>query len=327
MKFDQPPKKEDNQKDTNIGKKILAIGMGLSSVIATEGKTLDNSLDNNPIGIKKNLEKKDLERDSLIKEYGEIMADRWSDFKILSKKTESGKTYRQIFNEIGEEYGIPSEVLFASTAEEGLRDYIRSPFDTKDKVYKVSGFENFGLDRFAENFPLLVKKGLLEKDFDFKESIHKNEKGTSVKSADFKSVEDAIRAKAANMVYVSDKVVEFADKNNISISDNALDFFMLVAYNAGLTNALNMLNEYNSIGVLENDAFLKNRPTKGNDKIILKENSWEQPYTYAMRRMVPANAWRDKELLRESKIKKLGPDYAKKENTVGLPGSNIGNSK
>ncbi len=311
----------------NNSKKKFLMGLGLltlgsSAVKAGDGNTAEKSF-SNP-SEKKTEKKISIERDSLIKEYGEIMAGRWDDFKILSKKTEEGKTYKQIFNELGEQYGIPPEILFASTAEEGLRDYLISPFDTKDNIYKVSGFENFGLDNFAEIFPILVKKGLIDKDFQFKESMHKNEKGLSVRSANFKTAEDAIEAKAACLRHFSDKVVEYADNNDIALSDAALDFFMLVAYNAGFSNAIKMLNDYNGIGALEDDAFLKSRPTKGNDKVSLKENSWEQPYTNVLRRVKPAEAWRDKGVLEMNNVKKLGADYTTKANTVGLTGSNIG---
>lgn len=321
------------KEDTNTSSKIMSflnnskrklfmslglITLGSGALKAESGNSAEKSFSD---PTEKKTEKKfgkvnELDRDSLIKEYGEVMAGRWSDFKILNKKTEEGKTYKQIFNELGEEYGIAPEILFASTAEEGLRDYLINPFDTKDKVYKVSGFENFGLDHFAEIFPNLVKSKLLESNFDFKQSIHKNEKGITVKSADFKTAEDAIRAKVAIMRLSSDRIVEFADKNDIALSDDALDFFMLVTYNAGFGNATKMLLDYNGIGALDDDSFLKSRPTKGNEKISLKENSWEQPYTNVIRRMKPAEAWKDKGVLEINKVKKLGKDYTNNANTA-----------
>ncbi len=305
-------------------KLFMSLGLltlGTSAIKAESGNSAEKTFSD---PLEKKTEKKvgvgkdnRIERDSLIKEYGEVMAGRWDDFKILNKKTPEGKTYRQIFNELGEEYGIAPEILFASAAEEGLRNYLINPYDTQDKVYKVSGFENFGLDHFAEAFPILLKKKLLDADFSFKESIHTNEKGISVKSADFKTPEDAIRAKVALLRLNSDKIVEFADKNGIGLSDTALDFFMLIAYNAGFTNATKMLTDYHGIGALDDDAFLKARPTKGSGTILLKENSWEQPYTNVIRRIKPAEAWKNKGVMEESStVKKLGQSQTNSPNTA-----------
>jgi len=265
------------------------------TALATIAITSLNSVNANnaPTSFEKKLGDK-LTKDSLVKEYGERMVGRWSDYKMLDKKTASGKTFRQVFQAIADEYGLPVEVLFASTAEEGLRDFVANPFDTKDKAFPVSGFENFGLDNFASMFPNLVKEGYLENDFPFKPSNERNEKNEVVKSANFKTVEDAIRAKAAILTYVDSKVVAFADKNNIELSQDAQDFFMLIGYNAGLGNATKMLSDYSKAGVLKNDSFLYEFPSKGNSQVRLTKDSWSQPYEYAMRRVIPAEAWREK---------------------------------
>jgi hypothetical protein len=233
-------------------------------------------------------------RKELIQKYGQELADRWTDYKILSIKLPDGKTYKDVFNEMEAEYGIPAEIIFASTAEEGFRAFVYDPSPTKTPGFPVSGFADFGLDNFADIFPTLVKEGLLPQSFSsqFVPFKAENEKDVSVNSANFKTPQDAIKAKSAYLAYINDEVVDYANSKNIKLSESAMDFFMLVGYNAGLGNAKKMLLDYSGAGALKGNKFLKERPTQGNDKVTLKETSWKEPYTNVMRRINPANAWR-----------------------------------
>jgi hypothetical protein len=293
---------------------VAGLVFGLGAMDATAATTND-SLKGKQAVVKRIVENPVRQR--LVEKYGQIIADRWTDYRLADIRLSDGKTYREIFNEIAAEFDLPVEILFASTNEEGFRQFVKNPTSTIDKGFSVNGFQDFGLDNFAEMFSRLAAQGYLPTSFSsrFKENKQTNELGQEVRSANFKTAIDAIRAKAAVLTYMNDKVVEYADKNNIALSDKALDFFMVVGYNAGLGNAQKMLKEYSDVGALENDAFLQQRPTVGNAKVQLKESSWLEPYTHAMRRMIPAQAWADEGIFSvaaEAGIKERGKDLADK---------------
>jgi hypothetical protein len=117
-----------------------------------------------------------------------------------------------------------------------------------------------------------------------------NEKGEETQSGDFRSVEDALMAKAAMVKDSEDQVLNYAKRNNIPLSPKARQFFTYINYNAGEGNAQKMLMDYHKSGALNNDSYLNNRPTSG---VNINANSWKQPYDNVMRRVKMAQALKD----------------------------------
>lgn len=197
--------------------------------------------------------------------------------------------------------GLDPALFYASSMEEGMSGLFKKGGEQEyfvnsgDENFPVSGFLSFGLDTFAGHFNDLVKKGYLPADFEkkFHRTSMTNEKGEATQSADFKSAEDALRAKAAMIKSSEDQIVEFANKNKIGLSPKAKQFFTLINYNAGEGNARKMLLDYNKAGVLKEDAFLKERPKSGGN---LKESSWSTPYNNVIRRLKMADALKNEGL-------------------------------
>lgn len=170
--------------------------------------------------------------------------------------------------------GLDPALFWASTAEEGATGLIpdkngnintgdESHVDLNGK-YPVDGFTNLGLDHFHDNFKELVKRGYLPKDFDYQKATIKNpENGEVVNSGNFKSVADAMKAKAAYVKMEGDNLQDWAKSNgDIKLSPTAQQFFTLVSYNGGPGTAHKLINYYKSKGLLEGDKFLSAAPDK-----------------------------------------------------------------
>jgi hypothetical protein len=151
-----------------------------------------------------------------------------------------------------------------------------------DDKYPISGYAHFGLDTFGDAYPELVKKGYLPDNMDFSAQVATNEKGGRVHTANFKTVDDAIAAKAAMLKNVQDQVEAYAAKRGYKLSDKSKNFFMLAGYNGGTGLAQKMMDSYNDKGVLQNDAYLTKKPS-----------SYQGVYDNIQRRMIPAQAWKD----------------------------------
>lgn len=195
--------------------------------------------------------------------------------------------------------GLDPALFYSSAMEEGMSGMFKKGYEGETFFnsssyddYPVSGFAGIGLDTFGGRFPELVKKGYLPADFQkkFKMALNTNEKGEAVQSGDFRSVEDALMAKAAMTRLSRDEVDNYAKSHNIQLSPKARDFFTYINYNAGAGNAQKMLMDYYNAGALKDDAFLKERPTKGGH---LKTTSWKQPYDNVIRRVKMAQALMD----------------------------------
>jgi hypothetical protein len=198
--------------------------------------------------------------------------------------------------------GLDPALFYASSMEEGLSGLFKKGYEGEgyfnnsgDENFPLSGFLSMGLDTFAGNYKELVKKGYLPADFEkkFHRTSMTNEKGEATQSADFRSAEDALQAKAAMMKFSEDQISGYAKKNNIQLSPKAKEFFTLVNYNAGEGNAQKMLQDYHKADALKGDAFLKSRPDKGGN---LKSNSWKQPYDNVIRRVKMAEALKNEGL-------------------------------
>jgi hypothetical protein len=233
------------------------------------------------------------------KKYGPLMSGRGDTPLRINEYPGTGTdafTSKQLAERVGSASGLDPALLYASAMEEGMSGLYPSKDNTVNfsgnKEFPISGYINFGLDTFSDAFLNLVKKGYLPEDFNknFVKKVHPPKEGdnkVAVNSADFKSLESALQAKAAMIRNTQDELGSFLDENKIALSDKARQFFNLVAYNAGIGNAQKMLKDYKQAGVLQDDAFLNERPKKGAG---LKETSWSQPYENAIRRIKMSEA-------------------------------------
>jgi hypothetical protein len=228
-------------------------------------------------------------RNELHKKYGESLKDREDIPEYLDQTYENETTpVKDIIAKSAQKSGLRPELFYASAMEEGMRGLFPTAANkgkidySGDEKNPISGFVNFGLDRFADQYPELVKQGYLSKDFasNFKKSPGVNEKKEKVNSANFKDLSSAVQAKAAVVKYTQDNLNKFASDKKIPLSQKANEFFTLVAYNSGEGNARKMLEEYNKQGYLKDDKFLDKQPSK----------YWTAPYTNVKKRIDAANA-------------------------------------
>lgn len=166
--------------------------------------------------------------------------------------------------------GLDPALLYSSAMEEGMSGMFKDKgkeFNedntSGNKDYPVDGFHNYGVDNFHDVFPTLVKKGYLPKDFDYQKASHKNENGDPVNSANFKTPDAAMQAKAAYVKYEQDDIEDYIKKKDIPLSDKAKQFFTLINFNGGEGTGHRMIDYYNKRGLLKDDKFLQYKPEPG----------------------------------------------------------------
>lgn len=118
--------------------------------------------------------------------------------------------------------------------------------------FPIDGFSDYGLDTFGNNYDKLKK--YLPEGFDKRFQLYdayndkKDKAGNytpeKIRTAAFRTNEDALIAKAAFLNYEKDNVLNYAKKNKIDLDDDASTYFTLASYNSGFGNAQTMLNEY-----------------------------------------------------------------------------------
>lgn len=228
-------------------------------------------------------------RNQLHKKYGGALEGREDIPEYLSETYENEKTpVKDIITQSASKSGLRPALFYASSMEEGMRGLFptaknKGQIDySGNDQFPISGYVNFGLDRFSEAYPELEKKGYLPAGFDknFQKSQEVNEKKEKVNSANFKDLPSAVQAKAAMVKLSQDDITQFAEKNKIPLSEKAKEFFTLINYNAGGGNARKMLEEYNKSGYLKDDKFLDKQPSK----------FWTAPYQNVKKRIDAANA-------------------------------------
>lgn len=177
--------------------------------------------------------------------------------KLLQSNVKyDNKKAKDIILSVAKKTGLSPEMLSASALQEGMNLAIRKPDEVseayvKAKIggdYPVDGFYNYGLDRFSEEFPKLVKKGYLPNDFDYKEYSAKNEKNQDVRTAAFRTNEDALMAKAALIKDMADNVKNEAGKKGVKLDDSQLQYFTLANYNGGFGSVKAMFDEMKAAG-------------------------------------------------------------------------------
>lgn len=243
----------------------------------------------------------------IVKKYGPIMKGYGDTFLRVNETPRYGSaSAKDISTAAASKLGLDPALLYSSAMVEGMSgnfknaqgeyDYERS--GSSDK-YPVNSSADFGLDQIHSEIPRLQQKGYLSKDIAFVKAVHpagqlgSGGKPVTQNDVDFKSIEDAMAAKAAYLKDKYDDIDAFAKQKGIELSPKARDFFALVNYNAGTGNGHKMLEDYAAAGALKNDSFLKTRPTAGGN---LKATSWSVPYQNVIRRMKMADALHQEKL-------------------------------
>lgn len=299
-----------NDKAIAPSNSVVSIPSGEKGIPITEDKTItqpgEKQIVNNSDQLKNNNENigdeenvpvvNQKQRNMLYKKYGKGTEDvvdmpEWVKFK----PQDATQSFGNLATKSAKRLGLKPSVLFASTIVEGAKG-LSGAGENKgeedwsgDEKYPVSGFVNFGLDNFSDKYPELVKKGYLSKDFaqNFTKSVQTNEQKKKVNSANFKTVDAAIEAKAAMIKDLQDQTDGFAKMNGIKLSDRARDFFTLVGYNGGEGSMKKMMISYNNGGFLKNDDFIINRPTE----------SWKSIHREVAKRIRGADVLRGEKLL------------------------------
>lgn len=169
--------------------------------------------------------------------------------------------------------GLDPALLYSSSQEEGASGMVPdekgniSTAEGTDPKYPVSGFANYGLDNFHDNFKEMVKRGYLPKDFDYKPDPNYNENKQKVMSGAFKTADDAMAAKAAYVKMEQDNLEDWSKKagGGVQLSPTAKQFFTLISFNGGPGTAHKLINYYKSKGLLDGDKFLQVAPDKSVD--------------------------------------------------------------
>lgn len=141
------------------------------------------------------------------------------------------------------------------------------------------GFGTYGLDTFGSEFKYIVKLGYLPDSFknQFKISIHTNEKGKRVKSANFKTKQDAFIAFIATLAHR--QYLFFEDLRKYKIPANQIPqeqvlYFTYKYYNGGPDSAEKLLRK-GSAKVI--DKFFRRVITygsTGNAYVVLSGSQW-----------------------------------------------------
>ena len=211
-------------------------------------------------------------------------------------------TAKNLATKAGKQTGLDPALIYSSSMLEGMSGlYPNKEGKVRfgdDPDYPIQG-ASLGLNNFISRIPEMKEKGYLPKDFDEKrykkyeptaDELKKNPNVTT-DSPLFKTTDDAVMAHAARLKLDYDEIEAHAKKKGIKLSDKAKDFFALAHFNSGLGKQ--MLDEYNENGYLEDDSFLKKRPTAGKD---LKETSYKDVYDHIMIRLKEQNALKKEKL-------------------------------
>lgn len=203
--------------------------------------------------------------------YGPLMASRGDTPLRVNEIPRFGSdTSKNLSEKAYGALGIDPALGYASAMEEGMsaefpdKDGDYKFDDSGNKDYPVTGSATYGLDTFVSRFPELVQKGYLPASFKSQFIPLKTEdKSYTQDSALYKTADAALQAKAAFLKSNYDEVDDYIKSHKIPLSPRARDFFALANYNAGKGVGLQMIADYNKNGYLKNDAFMSERPTKG----------------------------------------------------------------
>ena len=236
-------------------------GNNLKYPVTSDGKHLD--IGDNPSAIPKPDYNDPVSRQKyaqqFVSKYGDVMHGRAdTPLRINETMDEATDSAKNLSIKAAKPLGLDPALVYSSAMEEGMAGLFKDKKGLSDysgnKDYPTPGFHNFGIDDFTDKVPGLIKKGYLPKDFanQFVKHVQINENGRPVNSADFKSPDAGLQAKAALMKDFQDQTDQFAKKSNVSLTPKQRDFMTLVAYNGG-GNMQKMMSEYKQKGFLTDD--------------------------------------------------------------------------
>ena len=185
---------------------------------------------------------------------------------------------------------ISPDFLYVGAVAEGLDLQIVRGGGLYPKE-EIDGFYALGLDTFGTNAKVMRNLGYLPKDFvqeeKYKVSVHHNELGEEVNSGVFSNFREAFVAKASEYAWRRDAFLK-KDVSDLGLSWEALsqdevDFWTYVYYNAGIGTGKKMLTSYKNKGYLESEEYLYKKPNE----------FWDLPYLFANRRLVNLKAIQD----------------------------------
>lgn len=191
------------------------------------------------------------------------------------------KTAEEILKRVSNRSKIDMPFLAANALQEGMNvminqssgksndEFIENIPNNTGEDYPINGYEYYGLDTFGSIAPQLIKKGYLPKDFSFDTYNRTNEKKQDITTANFKSNEDALMAKAAFLKHIADNVRDYASKKNLKLDPKTEQYLTMSGYNAGFGNAKIMIDELASGKFSQKDFVEKGLTSrKGVDKNI-----------------------------------------------------------
>lgn len=178
------------------------------------------------------------------------------------------KTAKQLMKDVATKTGVNPAMLFSSSFQEGMNKFVNNPDEIEktlqkdgwyNKDFPISGYQTYGLDTFGSRADEFMKKGYLPADFKSRYNAYEVENDHMKKdpktgkwvpdpqvvmTADFKTNEDALMAKAAFFRAEADSVKDYAKQRGITLDDDSLNYFTLASYNSGIDNTKGMLDEY-----------------------------------------------------------------------------------
>ena len=171
--------------------------------------------------------------------------------------------------------GLPISFVIAALSNEG------HSLDVDRPSYENGGFSTYGLDTFGSEFKYIVERGYLSPSFKdrFTVSEHINEKGRRVKSANFKTKQDAFEAFAATLAHRQYLFFKDLEKNKINrnnVPDEHQLFFTYKYYNGGPDSIEKLLRKKSA---KELDKFFRRTITygsTGNAYVVLTGHLWLQ---------------------------------------------------
>ena len=187
--------------------------------------------------------------------------------------------------------GIDPGLLYTSAMEEGMKlalsgkdtgvrregfvDYQKNnPKGAKE--YPIDGGYYYGLNTFGDKYGKTIKQSNLPPGFKYTPYPQKGTDGSvAFNSAAFRTHEDAISAKAAQMKQVEEAMNYKLRDAKIDLSPEARKFFDMVGYNMGEEKTIEMIKSYQQKGYLKDDRFLDSK---------FQPASWKEPYTNVQRR-------------------------------------------
>jgi hypothetical protein len=165
--------------------------------------------------------------------------------RLLDKKMKyDNKSAKDVILAAAKRTGMDPDFLAANAMQEGMNKAIIS--ENRNVIsgdFPVDGFLYYGLDTFGDAAPRLAEKGYIPRDFSYGDLDAENEKGTPVRSASFRTNEDALVAKAAYLRDFRDQVDQYAGKKNVKLEKGMRDYLTMSAYNGGMGNAKIMVDE------------------------------------------------------------------------------------